>query len=397
MTMKTATQAIHAGDAAARPGEPMGSPLVPATSFFADPDAVGFSANDLGAAMPHFYSRWSNPTVDLLERRLAALDGGAAALAFASGMAAATGLFLHTLAAGDHLVVSDVCYAGVAELAHDILPRYGIAVTAVDTSDLAAVAAALRPETMLVHIETPANPILRLADIAAIARLAHEAGAKLSVDATMATPIATRPLDLGADFVVHSLTKYACAHGDALGGAVIGGQEEIAALRKVAAIHFGGVINPFAAWLILRGLETLPARMAAHQTNAAAVAEFLGNHPRVARAWWPGSASHPQHELARRQMRNFSGMVAFSAADGAALARRIAERVKVFSYAVSLGKTRSLIFHIPTEDLLRSSFRLEGRAAQAYRDWTGEGTFRISVGLEDPADLIADLDAALSG
>lgn len=393
--MKPATLAIHSGLSTSVPGQPVLSPLVPATSFFADPDAIGFSANDLGDQTPHFYSRWSNPTAEALEQRLAALDGGEAALTFASGMAAISGLFLHLLKAGDHLIVSDVCYAGVAELAHETLPEWGIDVTKVDTSSPQAVANALRPSTRLVHIETPANPILRLADIAAIAEIVHQHGAKLSVDATMATPIATRPLELGADFVVHSLTKYACGHGDALGGAVIGRRKALADLRKEALIHFGGAINPFAAWLILRGLETLPMRMAAHQANAAAVTEFLSNHPRVGRVLWPGSPSHPQHELARRQMRNFSGMVSFTADDGPALARRFAERLKLVAYAVSLGKTRSLLFHIPAEDIIRSSFRLDATAAQRYREWTGDGTFRLSVGIEDPADIIADLEQAL--
>jgi cystathionine gamma-synthase/methionine-gamma-lyase len=281
---------------------------------------------------------------------------------------------LTKLGTGDHLIVSNVCYAGVAELAHDILPRYGIAVTAVDTSDPARVAAAMRPTTKLVHIETPANPILRLSDIKAIAEIAHAGGAELSVDSTMATPIATRPLALGADYVVHSLTKYACGHGDALGGVVIGRRDAVEPVRKAAGIHFGATLSPFAAWLILRGLETLPARMALHEANAAKLVDFLNSH---------------------KQMANFSGMLAFSAADGPGLARRIAERVKLFSYAVSLGKTRSLIFYIPAEDILRSSFRLEGEDADAYRAATGDGTFRVSVGLEHASDLIADLEQAL--
>jgi len=394
--MKPSTLAIHAGASEKKSGEPVLSPLVPATSFYVQPDEIGFSANDLTEKAPHFYARWSNPTADLLEQRLAALEGGEAALSFASGMAAASGLFLSKLKAGDHLVLSNVCYAGVAELSHDILPGFGIAVTTVDTSDPQNVAAALRPETKLVHIETPANPILRLSDIAAIAQIAHARGVELSVDSTMATPMATQPLSLGADYVVHSLTKFICGHGDALGGAVIGRRAAMAELRKSAGIHFGGVINPFAAWLILRGLETLPARMALHQSNAAAVVDFLAGHPRVTRAWWPGSLSDPQYELARRQMKNFSGMLAFSAANGPELARKIADRVQVFSYAVSLGKTRSLIFYIPAEDLLRSSFHLEGAEAEAYRAATGDGTFRISVGLEDPEDLIADLAQALA-
>jgi cystathionine gamma-synthase/methionine-gamma-lyase len=393
--MEPSTLVVHAGAGDRRVGEAVLNPLVPATSFFSHPDAIGFSANDLGADAPHFYARWSNPTVDLLERRLAALDDGEAAVAFASGMAAISGLFLHLLKAGDHLVLSNVCYAGVAELAHDILPGFGIRISAVDTSDVDAVAAAIRPETKLVHLETPANPILRLADIAAIAEIAHARGIPVSVDSTLATPIATRPIDFGADFVVHSLTKYVCGHGDALGGVVIGRREAIADLKKVAGIHFGAVLSPFAAWLILRGLETLPARMAQHQANAAAVVDFLAKHPRIAKVWWPGSPDHPQADLARRQMRNFSGMLAFSAEDDLVLARRLAERLGVFAYAVSLGKTRSLLFHIPSEDILRSSFHLDGAAADAYRAVTGTGTFRVSVGLEDPSDLLADLEQAL--
>ncbi|MFC4166395.1 trans-sulfuration enzyme family protein [Teichococcus aestuarii] len=394
--MRPATQAIHAAAPAREIGAPVTPPLVAATSFHTGPDAIGFSANDLGAAAPMFYTRWGNPTVALLEQRLAALEGGEAALAFASGMAAAAGLLLHRLAPGSHLLLSDVCYAGVAEFAQETLARYGVAVTTVDMSDPAAVAAAMRPETRLLHVETPANPILKLADIAALAGIAHAGGAELSVDSTMATPIATQPLALGADWVVHSLTKYACGHGDALGGAVIGRATGIEGLRKEAVIHLGGAISPFAAWLILRGLETLPARMALHEANARVVAGYLEGHPRIRRVYWPGLASHPHHALARRQMRNFSGMVGFVAEDDRNLARQLAARLKVWTYAVSLGKTQSLLFHIPAEDVLRASFKLEGEAAQAYRDWTGEGTFRLSVGLEDPQDLVEDLAQALA-
>ena len=393
--MKIETQSIHAGLPAPRSGEPVLSPLVPASSFYAHPDDTGFSANDLNDSAPHFYTRWSNPTAQALEARLAALDGGEAALTFASGMSAITGLFLNRLKAGDHLVLSNVCYAGAAEFAHDGLSQLGISATAVDTSDPAQVAAAIRPETRLVHVETPANPILRLSDIAAIAEVAHAAGVELSVDSTMATPVATRPLDLGADFVVHSLTKYACGHGDALGGAVVGSATAITDLRRTSLVHLGAALNPFAAWLTLRGLETLPIRMKAHEENARAVSAFLENHRRVKRVYWPGLPSHPQHELAVRQMRNFSGMVSFVADDGPALARQFADRLKTVAYAVSLGKTRSLLFYIPTDDLLASSFRLQGQEAASYRDWTGEGTFRLSVGLENADDIIADLDSAL--
>ncbi|CAH2598747.1 Cystathionine gamma-synthase [Rhodovastum atsumiense] len=391
-----ATCALYTGETTRGVGEPVTPGPAMSASFLTHPDAVGFSANDLGAAAPHFYTRWSNPTVELLETRLAALEGGEAAVAFASGMAAVNALFSDRLASGDHLVLSDVCYAGVAELAQDTLVRSGIAVTTVDTSNPEAVAVALRPNTRLVHIETPANPILRLADVAEIARIVHAGGAELSVDATIATPLGLQPLALGADYVVHSLTKYICGHGDALGGAVIGGAERMAALRRGSLIHLGACLAPFQAWLILRGLETLVPRLRLHEANARAVEAFLADHPKVRAVHWPGSPRHPQHALAQRQMRAYSGLLAFSVhADGAALARRMAERMRVISYAVSLGKTKSLLVYIPTEDILRSSFRLTGAAAQSYRDWTGEGTFRFSVGLEDAADIIADLEEAL--
>jgi cystathionine gamma-synthase/methionine-gamma-lyase len=391
-----ATLTLHAGAGHREVGAPASAPPVLATSFFTHPDAVGFSANDLNEAAPHFYTRWSNPTLELLETRLAALEGGEAALSFASGMAAIGALFLDRLGSGDHLVLSNVCYAGVAELVHDILPKHGIAVTAVNTSNPGAVAAAMRPNTKLIHIETPANPILRLSDIAAIAEIASAGGAELSVDATIATPLGTKPLALGADYVVHSLTKYIGGHGDALGGAVIGRQERIAALRKGSLIHLGGSLSPFAAWLILRGMETLAPRMMMHEANARRVEAFLADHQRVQSVFWPGSARHPQHELAKRQMRNYSGLLAFSVKEeGRALACQLAERLRVVSYAVSLGKTKSLLFYIPTEDILRSSFHLEGEEARSYRDWAGNGVFRFSIGLEDPNDIIADLEQAL--
>jgi cystathionine gamma-synthase/methionine-gamma-lyase len=393
---RDATLTLHAGAEHREIGAPASSPPVMATSFFTHPDAIGFSANDLKEVAPHFYTRWSNPTLELLETRLAALETGEAALSFASGMAAISALFLDRLGGSDHLVLSNVCYAGVAELAYDILPKHGITVTAVDTSNLEAVAAAMRPNTKLVHIETPANPILRLSDIAAIGEIAHAGGAELSVDATIATPLGTKPLALGADYVVHSLTKYIGGHGDALGGAVIGRQERIAALRKGSLIHLGGSLSPFAAWLILRGMETLAPRMMMHEANARQVEAFLADHPKVRSVFWPGSPRHPQYELAQRQMRNFSSLLAFTAKEeGGASARQLAERLRVISYAVSLGKTKSLLFYIPTEDILGSSFHLEGQGAHSYREWAADGVFRLSVGLEDPDDIITDLEQAL--
>lgn len=391
------TLVLHSGSPAPNVGDPVSLPLVPSTSFYTAPDAVGFSASDMTEATPHFYTRWSNPTIGVLEERLAALERGAGAVCFSSGMAAVTGLFLSRLKAGDHLIVSDVCYAGVAEFSQQILPRFGIDVSVVDTSDPCQVASALRPETRLLHVETPANPILKLSDIKELATLAHEAGAELSVDSTIATPVATQPLLLGADYVVHSLTKYVCGHGDALGGVVIANDSEsLAHLRQKALIYHGAALSPFAAWLIARGLETLPVRMRVHEENARAVAEFLQSHPKVGNVYWPGLDSHPQAELARRQMRNFSGLLSFTTKmDGASVARQFAERLEYFAYAVSLGKTKSLLFYIPTDDILRTSFQFGPTGAAAYRSVAGQGVFRVSVGLENVQDLLLDLEQGL--
>jgi len=392
------TLALHFGAPAPAVGEPVSAPLIAATSFHTAPGTVGFSSADMADTIPYSYTRWSNPTVALLEMRLAALEGGAGAVCFASGMAAVVALFLSRLGQGDHLILSDVCYAGVAELARDALRRFGIAVTPVDTADPHGVSRAVRAGmTRLVHLETPANPTLKLGDIEALADIAHQAGADLSVDSTIATPVSTQPMTLGADYVVHSLTKYICGHGDALGGViVVRNRERLAELRQGALVHLGAALNPFAAWLIARGLETLPARMRVHEANARGVADFLRSHPKVAAVCWPGLESHPQAALAQRQMRNFSGLLAFTAKeDGAALARQLAERLRVFAYAVSFGKTKSLLFYIPTDDILRTSFQLDARGASAYRSWAGEGLFRVSVGLESLEDLLRDLEQAM--
>jgi cystathionine beta-lyase/cystathionine gamma-synthase len=389
------TRAVHAGeepDPATRASAPN---IVMSTTFVVDRPDVKFSANALADDAPFVYTRWANPTVRQLETKLASLEGGEAAVAFASGMAAATALLLHFLKSGDHLVVGDVGYAGVAELVRDTLPKLGIDVQPVDLSDLEALERALRPETRLVYAETPANPILKLTDIRAVAERAHDAGAELAVDSTFATPVATRPLELGADVVVHSLTKYIGGHGDAVGGALVGGAEAMARLTQDMAIHAGGVLSPFNAWLIMRGMATLPLRMKAHAESALQIARFLEAHPGVTRVVYPGLPSHPQHELARRQMESFSGMLTFQVPDGRATARRLAERLKVIHYAVSLGHHRSLVFYLPTEEMQANSFRLTPEQLSRYRELAGDGLFRLSVGLEDVEDLSADLDQAI--
>ena len=389
------TAAVHAGESP-DPATGASAPNLVMSSTFVTRDAAGFSAHDLDEESGFLYTRWSNPTVAQLEAKLCALEGAEACLCFGSGMAATTGLLLSLLGRGDHVVMSDTNYAGVAELGRDTLPRMGIGVSFVDASDPRNVEAAIRPETRLIWLETPANPICRLTDLAAVARIAAgHPGVRIAVDSTFATPVATRPLELGAHYVMHSLTKYIGGHGDAVGGAVLGSREDIAALRLEAGIHYGGVLSPFNAWLIMRGAATLPIRMKAHEENALAVARFLESHPRVTRVIYPGLESHPQHGLARRQMDNFSGMLTFQAADGPQLAERMARELEVIHYAVSLGHHRSLVFWMDTPSLMETSFRLDGAQLESYRAYAGDGIFRMSVGLEDPHDLRSDLGRLL--
>ena len=391
------TKAIHAGEGI-DPNTGASAPNLVMSTTFAMSQPGGFSISDFeGDDAPFIYSRWGNPTVRQLEEKLAVLENAQDCIAFASGMAATAGLLLGTLDSGDHLVISDTNYAGTAELVRQTLPRMGIQVSIVDTSDIQSVRCAMRDATKMLWIETPANPILRLSDIAELAEAAHEYGASLAVDSTFATPIATRPIELGADYVVHSLTKYIGGHGDALGGAVLGDKKSLTRLRNEALVHQGGVLSPFNAWLIARGAATLPLRMQAHEANALVIAEFLESHPRVTHINYPGLPAHPQHELAKRQMANFSGMISFQTGQGAELARRMAQELDIIHYAVSLGHHRSLICWIATDDIMASTFQLPDRQLEAYRSFAGDGLFRLSVGLEDPEDLCRDLDRVLTG
>lgn len=391
-----ATKALHEGEAPDAIFGAVSPSIVLSTNFVSEPGTTAFSAIDLRDDDPYFYARWATPTVGALEQKLASLEHGEAALCFASGMAASATLLINRLKSGDHLVLTDVCYAGVAELARDSLPRMGIRVTTVDFSNLDAVRSACRSGATMVWAESPCNPILRLTDLEAVAAIAHASGAEFVVDSTIATPCATLPLKLGADWVVHSLTKYLNGHGDALGGVVIGRKDAIAELRRAGLIHLGGALSPFSAWLIMRGLHTLPLRMQRHAENALAVAQFLEPHPAIARVIYPGLASHPQHDLARRQMRTFSGMLTFQTkSPGPEMAKKLAAKLKLFKNAVSLGKQKSLLFYLGTADLRRSSFTLSPEGLRSFRDFAGDGVFRVSVGLEDPADLVEDLRGAL--
>jgi len=384
------TRAVHSGES---PDVATGAsaPNIVMSSTFVIDEPISFSAQDKPDDAPYVYSRWDNPTVTVLQDKLAALEEAEACRCFASGMAATSALLLSTLSQGDRLVMSDSNYPGTAELARKTLTRLGVDVILADLSDLEAAARAITTGVRLVWAETPANPTLRLTDIRGVAELAHSVGAEFAVDSTFASPVATRPLLLGADYVVHSLTKYCCGHGDAMGGAVLGRRDKLKNVESDGQIYMGGVISPFNAWLINRGLATLPMRMQAHQTNATRVAEFLEGHKKVKKVLYPGLSSHPQFDLAVRQMDNYSGMVSVQVEDGPGLVERMMSDLKIFHYAVSLGHHRSLIYWLGTDDLMQSSYALEGRALDAYRAFAGDGVFRISVGLEDPEDLCDDL------
>jgi len=391
------TQALHAG----LQTDPATGAIAPGLTMSVNhrfvPGEAPFSADGVDdlAQLPYLYARWGNPTVRQLELRLAALEGAEDALATATGVAAIAAMFFTLLKAGDHLIVSDVCYAGASELARKVLPDYGITVSAVNLSDLSAVAAALRPNTRLIHAETPCNPLLRLTDLSAVAVLAHAHGALLSVDSTLATPIVTRPLDFGADLVVHSLTKFMNGHGDALGGCVVGRRSLIARLRARAGVYLGAALSAHNAWLIQRGLDTLGVRLLTASQSAEAVARFLNAHPAVRAVTYPGLPSHPQHALALRQMAVPGAVLTFQLDDAPAMATQLAQRLQLIHYAFSLGHQRSLVVLLRTDEMMASTYDLHGAALADYRRYAGDGVFRLSIGLESAADLIADLDQAL--
>ena len=371
--MRFETRAVHAG------GKPD-----PATGSVAPPIHLSTTFEHGPAAetpLGYIYIRDGNPTQTRLEEALAALEGGEAALVFGSGLAAAAAFF-QSLPAGAHMVYPSDVYYGVRALATEFLPRWGMEASAVDMTDLAAVRAALRPSTRLVWAETPSNPLMQVSDLPALARLAHEAGALLGVDGTFATPALQRPLELGADVVHHSTTKYLGGHSDVQGGALIfraGGDlaEKAAHVRKIV----GGVASPFNSWLVLRGMRTLACRVEKQSSNALALARFLEAHAAVEAVHYPGLPSHPGHAAAKRQMSAFGGMLSFRVRGGRDAALRATSRLKVFVNATSLGGTESLIEH-------RASSEGPGSP-------TPQNLLRVSVGLEHPDDLAEDLAQAL--
>jgi len=373
MTHKFDTLAVHAG------AEPD-----PATGAVAPPIQLSttFVHRTDGEPDTFSYQRDDHPTQCRLETALAALEGGARALTFASGMAAVAAV-LDTLQPGQTVVVPEDCYVGTRGYVTDVLPERGVAVITVDTTDLDAVRSACNGGVALLWAESPSNPRLRISDLTEMAKIAHAAGARMACDNTFATPVLQRPLELGADIVMHSTTKYFGGHSDVLGGALVFANNDDFAERIAARrLLTGAILSPFSAWLTLRGCRSLPARMAMHCANAHKVAEFLAVHPAIERVNWPGLPGHPGHAIAKRQMHDFGAMLSVEVRGGYEAALSLARGTKIFTNATSLGGCESLIEH-----------RASSEGAHTH---SPPGLVRLSVGLEDADDLIADLRQALA-
>ncbi len=360
------------------------------TSGFVYASAAEAAARFAGEAEGFTYSRLGNPTLRMFERRMAALEGAEEALATASGMAAVHAALTAQLAAGERVVASRLLFGSSHYILHEILPRFGVEVVGVDGTDLAAWERALDRPTRCVLIETPANPTLEIVDIAAVAGLARAAGARLIVDNVLATPILQCPLALGADLVVYSATKHIDGQGRCLGGAILGERRFLERVLVPYLKHTGPALSPFNAWVLLKGLETLALRVEAQSATAAALAAFLDAHPRVARVFYPGLEGHPRHALARRQMRGGGTVLAFRTGGGRERAFTVLDRLRLIAISNNLGDTKSLATH--PASTTHSRIPAAERAAMGVT----EDLIRISVGLEETEDLIADLDRALA-
>ena len=372
--MRIETLAVHAGHAVDPASGAVTPPIHLSSTFERDPDG--------GYRSGHVYTRTSNPNRAAVEQALAQLEGGAAAIAYSSGSAATMAVF-QALAPGDHVVAPNDAYFGTLRQLREIFAPWGLEADVVDMTDLEAVQRSLRPTTKVVWVETPSNPLVRVVDIARLAELAHSVGARCVVDNTWATPVLQRPLHEGADVVMHSTTKYLGGHSDLLGGALVARADDELVERLLLMQKLGGAVpSPFDCWLLLRGIRTLPWRMRAHCDNAGRVAKFLSTHPKVDAVHYPGLPSHPGHDIARRQMNDFGGMLSVQIRGGQEAALELTRRLTLFTRATSLGGTESLIEH-------RAS--VEGPLTLAP-----ENLLRVSVGLEHPDDLIEDLEKALN-
>ena len=382
-----ATLAVHAGENHFRSGEPVGTPIARTANFtFANTEEMKQWAE--GNSSVYIYTRYGNPTLAIAEQKLAALEGGEAAVVTASGSAAISGALLGILRAGDELIATRQLYGGSYRLMRDVFPRYGICVRHVEC-DLAGIERLVSPRTKALYVESPTNPTLRLVDLARAAAFAREWGLISIIDNTFASPILQKPLAAGFDIVVHSATKYLAGHSDVVAGAAVGSKAQIEKVRN-CVIQLGGSMDPEAAFLLIRGLKTLGIRITRQCQNAMIVAKYLAGHPKVARVHYPGLPSHPDYRLAKRQMRDFGAMMAFDLKGGLSAARRFCDRVQVFLLAASLGGVESLVI-LP---IYTSHYNLSPK--ELSEAGVGPGTVRVSVGLEDPQDLIEDLRQALT-
>jgi cystathionine gamma-lyase len=378
--MKFATTVVHAGQDPDPATHGVMPPIVPAATF-AQPG--------IGEQQGFMYGRVGNPTRQLLEESLAALEHGTHGLAFASGMAAESAV-LGLLNTGEHLVACDDLYGDTYRIFERAGRRYQIETTYVSARDVPAYEGAIRPTTKMIWVESPTNPLLNIVDIAAVAEIAHRHQALLVVDNTFASPYLQQPLNLGADIVIHSTTKYLNGHSDVIGGAVVANDERLFRALKGQQIYGGAVPGPFEAWLTLRGIKTLVVRMQRNEENARAVATYLSTHPRVEHVYYPGLPSHPDHELAKRQMRGFGGVMSFQLKGTRADVDAVVRRFQLFTFAVSLGGVESLVSH--------PSSMTHGTVPSAEREARGltDTLLRLSIGIEDQEDLIADLEHALA-
>ena len=377
------TDQIHAG---VTPDPVTGAILTPihqSTTFVQD-------SVDEYMSKGYSYARGGNPTVRAFEKKIATLEGGADATAYGSGMAATVAVMLALLEAGDHVVIADVVYGGTYRFADQFLRKFGVEVDFVDASDLDAVRASIRPNTRLVFTETPANPTLKITDLAAVSEITREAGVYHVTDNTFLTPYFQRPFELGCDIVVHSTTKYLDGHNATLGGAVVVNDPELHEKIAFARISAGLVMSPMVAWLTLQGVKTLSERMERQSANAMEIATWLEGHPKVERVGYPGLPSFPGHELARKQARGFGAMVWFEVTGGVEAGKKLMDSVRLWSLAENLGAVESIITHPVT--MTHAAVPPEERARAGITD----GLVRLSVGMEDVEDLIADLDEALS-
>ncbi len=382
------TELIHAGEGAATAARAVTTPVYSSTTFSFD-SASELEAYQQGRSTSYIYSRYANPTVQAVEAKLAAAEGGAAALVLSSGMAATSTALFGLLEPGDEVICSAAIYGGTLQVLTSFLARFGVTSRFVSMEELGQLAPVIGPQTRVVWFESPTNPTLRCVDIASVTSACRARDVVSVVDNTFASPAYQQPLSLGADLVMHSATKYLNGHTDVTAGALIGSKEMIDRLQPARKL-FGGVLEPASAYALGRGMKTLAVRIARHNASAMTIAQWLESHPRVSRVFYPGLDSHPDHDVARRQMRGFGGMICFESRDGQAGAVGLFDRLKLFLRAASLGGVESLC-SLP---VLTSQYGLSDD--QLALAGVTRGMVRLSVGLEDPRDLIADLSQALS-